>query len=126
MTRAVGDWLPPDERATALARSLVAIPVALAVSAPIVTALLGAMGWRAMFILLGVVVLLWVPFWVWLYRDDPARSAHVDAAELAHIRGVRDATPGRDQQPVLDWAVLRTVLMNRTLLANTWSFFVFG
>ena len=126
MSRAIGDWLPPEERATALARSLVAIPLALAASAPIVTALLAWVGWRAMFAILAAAVLLWIPLWIWLYRDNPARSPHVDAAELEHIGAARSAARERGGAPALDWAALRAVLANRTLFANAWAFFVLG
>ena len=33
----------------------------------------------------------WIPFWLWLYRDDPASSTHVSRAELDHIRGGPEA-----------------------------------
>src|SRR5690242_7990703 len=40
LNRAVADWLSPRERAIALSNSLVAVPLALAIGAPIVTQLI--------------------------------------------------------------------------------------
>ena len=126
MNRAVDVWLNPDERATALAYSLVAVPLALAISGPIVTALLATIGWRYLFLLLGLVVLAWLPFWAWLYRDDPAASAHVSARELGHIRAGAAAGNTAAVAQVFAPADWRFILTNRTLLANAWAFFVFG
>src|SRR5882757_8512017 len=126
MNRAIGVWLNPHERATALAHSLVAVPLALAISAPIVTTLLATIGWRYLFLALGLLVLAWLPFWAWLYRDDPAASPHVDAGELGHIRAGAAAGNTAVVAQVFAPADWRFILTNRTLLANAWAFFVFG
>ena len=130
LNRAVADWLSPHERAIALGNALVAVPLALAVGAPLVTQLITHLGWRGMFFTLAAVSMLWLPLWWWLFRDDPAHSPHVDAQELAHIRPAGSAraaeappsTPTRDGRGGL-W---RFLLRDPTLLANDWAFFVFG
>jgi ACS family hexuronate transporter-like MFS transporter len=125
-SRAVSVWLAPTERATALAHSLVAVPLALAVRAPIVTLLLATIGWRYLFLILGLIVLAWIPFWLWLYRDDPGSSPHVSPSELEHIRGQGPEAGQARAASAFDAADWRFVLTNRTLLANSWAFFVFG
>ena len=127
LTGAVSRWLSPHERATALANALFAVPLALAIGGPLVTQLLGWLDWRLTFAALFVLSAAWVPLWYFLFRDDPAQSRFVDASELAHIR-TGDAGPA-PPAAVKSWpepGVLRSLLSNRTLLANYWAFFVFG
>ena len=129
LNRAVADWLSSRERAIALSNSLVAVPLALAVGAPVVTQLIIHLGWRGMFIVLMALGTLWLPLWWFLFRDVPEDSPHVDKAELAHIRdgGARRNDAGALQARRSHGAGLwKFLLSNPTLLANDWAFFVFG
>lgn len=128
MEGAVTHWLAPGERATALGNALVAVPLALAVGGPLVTQLMGWLDWRMTFIVLFVLSAAWVPVWYLLFRDSPAESRHVNETELAHIRS---GHPPGSVPPAVprSWpraGELAALLGNRTLLANTWAFFVFG
>lgn len=126
MTRAVGDWLPANERAKAFSYSLIAVPVALAVGAPFVSELINSIGWRGMFHLLALLGVIWLPIWWWCFRDSPSASSHVNRAELDLIHD--GTTPSiTDNQPKKSTlSILKTLLTNPTLLANNWAFFVFG
>ena len=127
LTGAVSRWLAPHERAIALGNTLVAVPLALTIGAPVSTQLIYAFGWRGMFFALTVISAVWIPLWLIFFRDDPAQSRFVSDAELKHIRGgveaQRDRTLGHVRHGFTDW---RLLLTNRTLLANYWAFFVFG
>jgi MFS transporter, ACS family, hexuronate transporter len=128
LTGAVSHWLSPHERATALGNALFAVPLALAIGGPICTQLLGWLDWRLTFAALFILSIVWVPLWYFLFRDDPAESRFVNAAELAHIR-TRDPSATKVHAAPKSWpesGVLRALLTNRTLLANYWAFFVFG
>lgn len=118
MTRA---WLAPRERGVGLAIGAAAVPASSALGAPLITALIEGHGWRAAYWALAGVTLLWALVWWWLYRDDPARSRFVGAAELVHIRG-GGAAPSAAVGPV-PW---RAVLGNATVLATLASAFVTG
>ncbi|QQE80566.1 MFS transporter [Alicyclobacillus sp. SO9] len=132
INRAVGDWLHKNERAIALSNSLVAVPLALAIGAPIVTGLILKTSWRGMFIILGILGLIWVPLWFFLFRDFPEHSKHVNEAELKHIREGQlqsrqlDAKTMRRKQSHSVRGLWKFLFSNPTLLANDWSFFVFG
>ncbi|MDP1961945.1 MAG: MFS transporter [Reyranella sp.] len=129
LTGAVSHWLSPHERATALANTLFAVPLALAIGGPIVTQLLGWFDWRLTFAALFILSAAWVPLWYFLFRDDPAESHFVNASELAHIRTSDPSVTAAPHAALKSWpesGVLRTLLTNKTLLANYWAFFVFG
>ncbi|MDP1752186.1 MAG: MFS transporter [Reyranella sp.] len=129
LTGAVSHWLSPHERATALGNALFAVPLALAVGGPIVTQLLGWFDWRLTFAALFVLSAAWVPLWYFLFRDDPAESRFVNTTELAHIRTSDPSVTAAPHAALKSWpepGVLKSLLTNRTLLANYWAFFVFG
>jgi ACS family hexuronate transporter-like MFS transporter len=105
------------------------VPLALAIGGPIVTQLLAWLDWRSTFCVLFVLSVLWVPLWYVLFRDNPADSRFVNKAELAHITTSHDALSGAAHASMKSWPearVLGALLTNRTLLANTWSYFVYG
>lgn len=129
LTGTVSHWLSPQERATALGNALLAVPLALAIGGPIVTQLLAWLDWRLSFAVLFGLSVLWVPLWYVLFRDSPADSRYVNRAELTHIRTSHAAVSGPARAALKSWPgarVLKVLLTNRTLLANTWAFFVFG
>jgi MFS transporter, ACS family, hexuronate transporter len=128
LTGAVTHWLSPQERATALGNALLAVPLALAIGGPIVTQLLAWLDWRMTFAALFVLSAAWVPLWYFLFRDDPAESRFVNPAELDHVRTSHEAAtiPHTVQKSWPGVDVIGALLANRTLLANTWAFFVFG
>lgn len=130
MNRVVADWLSPQERAIALSNALVAVPLALAIGAPVVTFLILHLGWRGMFLILAGLGLLWLPVWWFWFRDFPEHSPHVNEAELAYIRGGAQRHPDDPGAVHEDRRRLkglwRFLFTNPTLLANNWAFFVFG
>ncbi|MCX7117358.1 MAG: MFS transporter [Legionellales bacterium] len=122
LTRTVSDWLSEEERSRALSFSLVSVPLALALGGPIVTQLIAAFSWRGAYFILALVAFLWIPFWWFLFKDNPADSSFVNQAELAHIQKP-ETIPSKTMGSSHPWKVL---LFDRTLLANNWAFFVFG
>jgi len=125
-TSVITRWLPPGERATALGGALVAVPIALAIGAPLVSWLIGAFDWRAMFYVLAAGSLLWVPFWLYFYANDPAHSSQISKSEaemIARSKAAEPAETGPSPPPGHVWKVLLTT---PTLWANYWAYFVFG
>jgi ACS family hexuronate transporter-like MFS transporter len=129
LTGAVSHWLSPHERATALGYALLAVPLALAIGGPLCTELLGWLDWRLTFAALFILSIAWVPLWYFLFRDNPADSRFVNAAELAYIRTSDPSVSAAPTAVPKSWpepGVLKALLTNRTLLANTWAYFVYG
>ncbi len=120
LTRVAADWLPPNERARALAFGLAAVPFASVIGAPLISHLIAVVGWRLMFVILGAFGLLWGITWHILFRDSPRESKHVSKAELEHINQQHESSQKKIKT---SW---RFMLSNRTLLINNYAFFAFG
>ncbi len=82
--RACVDWFPVKDRGLPLGLFNAASSLGPAVAPPLLTALMLAFGWRAMFMAMGVVGLLVALAWVLAYRAPEA--AHVPQRDIAAIR----------------------------------------
>ncbi len=69
-------------------------------------------GWRAVFVIFGLVGLVWVAIWHHFFRDDPAEHPDVNAAELALITEGR--TPAASTHE--GWAYWRRLFAHRNTL----------
>ena len=83
--KTVAEWFPKKERALAFGIfnsganiGNIAVPV-------LVPALVFAVGWRGAFVAAGASGLVWLIFWLWLYRT-PEAHPRVSMEELAHIQ----------------------------------------
>jgi MFS transporter, ACS family, D-galactonate transporter len=83
--KVVSKWFPRSERAFASSLFDMGQQIGVALSVPVVTGLAVTVGWRAVFVVIGAVGLLWIVGWLRLYRA-PEHHPKVSAAELAHIR----------------------------------------
>ncbi|NNM59118.1 MAG: MFS transporter, partial [Legionellales bacterium] len=120
--RAATNWLPDVERGRALALGLIAVPLSSAIGSPVLSLLVTYIGWRWMFVFLGLATLIWAFCWYWQYRDSPAESAYISAEELDYIRKNQHLDAGA-ALPKFEW---RSVLTNPTLISNNYAFFCFG
>ncbi len=127
MTRAISDWLPKEECSFALSSSLIAVPLALAIGAPIVSELIVHIGWRTMFYFLGALGILWLPLWFWLFSDFPEQNNRVSQDEIKLIHGDEkiDEIKVQEQRRHVP-GLWKFLLTNPTLLVNNIAFFVFG
>lgn len=132
LTRMVTDWLPMSERAKSTAIGLAAVPIASVIGAPLISHLIAAVGWKAMFFILGTFGVVWAVVWYFVFTDYPETSKHVNAAELKFIReGQETSRDGTDEElrshhlaaGKTTWAFM---LLNPSLAANNFAFFSFG
>lgn len=122
MTRAISDWLPERERNRALSMALIAVPLSLAIGGPISALLIETLTWRGAYIVLAILAGIWIPFWLYLFKDSPKDARQVNVQELAYIQEqtVIESQLSSKSNP---WKVL---FFNKTLIVNNWAFFVFG
>jgi len=84
-SRVVATWFPQQERAFATSIYTVGEYAGLAFLSPVLFWMLGAYGWRVLFVASGVLGLLFAVVWWRVYRS-PADSRRVNELELDHIR----------------------------------------
>lgn len=79
-TRVISEWLPPQERATAMGIINAGTAVGSLLAPPLIGIVLLFSGWRAVFFFAGGVGLLWVLCWAATYRGSTA-TLSVDTAD---------------------------------------------
>src|SRR5262245_21084060 len=82
--KAVGEWFPVRERALGMGIFNTGAAVGGALSPPIIAWLASAYGWRATFLITGVLGFLWLGLWLAVYHV-PQRHPWITEAEKAHI-----------------------------------------
>jgi nitrate/nitrite transporter NarK len=106
-------------------------------SVPIALLLINRWGWRASFVIVGAIGLVWAAAWFVWYRDQPSLHPAVSAAELAWIEQDvlgRDGRDGRDRRDgqVTKYAEdeiptpWRALLRSRNLYAICAMYFTYG
>ncbi|WP_406384952.1 MFS transporter [Streptomyces sp. NBC_01618] len=112
-TKVVERWFPRQERGTASGIYDSGARGGTLLATPLVTALIAAVGWRGSFIVTGVLGMIWVVFWLKMYRD-PRKHPKVNEAELAYIEAgqKKQDADASDDGPQLRW---RDLLRYRTV-----------
>jgi MFS transporter, ACS family, tartrate transporter len=107
-------WFAPRDRARAMAGFVVAIPVALALGAPVSAAILqidwfGLAGWRWIFILQGLPAIVLGFVTPWYLTDHPREAQWLEPAEREWISGELDAERQRKREAghTAMWRALR-------------------
>lgn len=118
--RIVTTWFPENERASAIAVYTSGQFIGLAFLAPVLTAVEHYAGWKGLFIITGLVGIVWGIFWYFFYRD-PAEHARANQAELDHIEkggGLINKKNSGDQikdAPGFQWRDLGEAFIHRKL-----------
>jgi ACS family hexuronate transporter-like MFS transporter len=128
--KAIAEWFPQRERALATGILTAGSNVGAVVTPLIVPAVTVALGWRASFVVTGSFSLVWLIFWMKIYRR-PEEHPRVGAAELAFINSDRaDAPADADAKPI-PWRRLLTLreawafILGRFLIDPIWWMFLF-
>jgi ACS family glucarate transporter-like MFS transporter len=110
--RMVARWFPPGARGPAQGIVITSALVGGACAPVITEHLIGLLGWRWAFAVLGIPGVLWAfAFYRW-YRDDPAQHPAANARERRYISG-DVAPPPAAPHPAVPWARVLTS-------ANVW------
>ena len=111
-TSAMSNWVRPADRGFAQGFTHAFARIGNSIAPPIIVALMtwklwpqiGWIGWRASFVVMGVVSLVWVFVWYFYFRDNPADHPGVTPSELDQLPPYVDkATRLRNPVP---WAPL--------------------
>lgn len=118
-SNAVSRWFPLSERGKANAAILFGTRVGGMIGVPLVLVLISRWGWRASFVIVGSIGLVWAAAWYVWYRDAPSAHPSVNAAELTWIE--RDgAVPAHSSTP---W---RALVRSPNLWAVCAMYFTYG
>jgi ACS family D-galactonate transporter-like MFS transporter len=114
--RMVTSWFPDKERASAIGIYTSGQFVGLAFLTPVLMMIQDQFGWRGMFIITGLIGVVWAAIWYILYRD-PQHSKANDA-ELDYIRqggGLALKKEEKAEKTKTSWKDLKFVLSQRKL-----------
>ena len=126
----VGEWFPVSERALGMGIFNAGAALGGAVSPPIIAWLALAYGWRATFVVTGLLGFAWLGLWVVLYRV-PEQHPWITDAERAYILSdrVRDVAASDAWRP--GWLTLLTyrqtwaVVVGRFITDPIWWLYIF-
>ncbi|MRI00087.1 MFS transporter [Kriegella sp. EG-1] len=110
-------WFPENERATAIATYTSGQFLGMALLLPILTLIQDALGWRGLFIVSGLIGLLWAAVWFVFYRD-PLNHKTVSGAELKLIKdggGLVDNDGQKSTPKKFEWSDLLQAFRYRKL-----------
>jgi len=122
-TRVVADWFPRRERSFASSIYDSGSRTGAVLALPIVALIIGVWGWRASFIITGALGLIWVGFWLKMYRD-PERHPAVTPQALAGLQAeIQAERRGRDGAPAGSAPSWGSLFRYRTIWAMMIGFF---
>ncbi|MCD8901036.1 MFS transporter [Staphylococcus gallinarum] len=88
------NWAAPKERGLLSALGLIGVPLGALITAPIVSGFLTISNWRVLFVLLGLIGLIWIIIWYKVFTDYPEDNKHVSKEELTAIRSTESTVEG--------------------------------
>jgi sugar phosphate permease len=80
-TRSLSRWMLPAERGFSQGITHAGSRLGAALTPALVAFIIAGYGWRAPFVIFGMLGLVWAAVWFWYYRDSPAEHNRVNAAE---------------------------------------------
>jgi ACS family glucarate transporter-like MFS transporter len=119
VARTFSRWFPASERGTAQGIFFMGAHLAGGLTPLLVRFMLDRMHWRAVFVVFGMVGVVWAACWYRWFRDDPAKHPRVNTAELAKIKVGQRVESSHS----LRWADALPLLRNRNVIGLCLSYF---
>ena len=113
-SRILSTWFPQTERARANSVYAVGQYVGLGFMIPVLTYIVAALGWRALFFIFGALGMVYAVIWHAAYRE-PHESKRANEAELAYIAS-GGGLAAQGNRVALSWAAVRTLLGTRQIV----------
>lgn len=100
--RAVYSWIPMSERGLVQGAMFSGARFGAAFTLPLVAWMVGHLGWRLTFVIMGGIGIAWAVFWFFWFRDDPKTHPNLSEAERKLILESRQqAVTGEADAPPL-------------------------
>jgi len=129
-SKTVAEWFPSEERSLAVAIFDSGSSVGGALAALIIPWIALALGWRWAFVCSGLLGLVWLAVWLYVYHPLD-RHPRVTPEEVAAIRSGQQMVGKRRKAGIQKWPSLLTdsnvwgVVLGRSLTDPIWWFYVF-
>jgi MFS transporter, ACS family, hexuronate transporter len=116
-TRVVAEWIPPDQRSTAMGIINAGTAVGSVLAPPLIGIILLTAGWRMVFFAAGAVGFAWVIWWSVTYRSNKEPSvATLDARSVAQRLSFTD---------VLSMRRVQVLVFAKFMSDSAWYFYLF-
>jgi sugar phosphate permease len=126
INRTNANWAAPKERGFVVALGLLGTPLGALLTAPVAVGLLSVTSWKNMFVILGVIGIIWVIVWAKVFTNLPEQHPKVSKEEMAEIRSKSDLLFNEKtveaEDPNVKWYHF---FKNPTLVFNTIGYFAF-
>lgn len=110
-------WFPENERATAIGIYTSGQFLGMAFLLPVLTLIQDAFGWRGLFIISGIIGLVWAAIWYFFYRD-PKDHKSISQSELDYIQeggGLIETKRQTEVKEKFNWEDIKEVFSYRKL-----------
>jgi ACS family D-galactonate transporter-like MFS transporter len=121
-SRVVATWFPKQERALATGVYTAGEYVGLAFTTPILFWLLSNYGWHSIFVITGIIGVVFTFFWVKLYRD-PKYNKTVNKEELDYIREGGGLAENAVEKHKITWSEVKQLLKYRQIWGISYTQF---
>ncbi|HWL12140.1 MAG TPA: MFS transporter [Ureibacillus sp.] len=124
VSRAISRWLPGKERGKALGMIVgFGVPFSLMIGGPIITQLMGTLGWKSPFIILGILGVILVVVWCFLFKDSPIGYHRVSLQEQEYIKSGLVEEETTEHVEKVKW---KKIFTNKNLLISAFGYFSWG
>jgi ACS family hexuronate transporter-like MFS transporter len=129
--KTVANWFPQKRRAFSMAIFDGGSAVGAIIAPPVVALLALQFGWRAAFIVTGLLGLVWLAVWLWIYHE-PARHPWLSPEDRARVLAegggavpVKKASFGDAFRKIIGERQLWGLFVTRMVATPVWWFYVF-
>ncbi len=119
--RAVYSWIPMSERGLVQGVTFSGARFGAAFSLPVIAWTVSHLGWRASFVILGLIGIAWAAFWCCWFRDDPKLHPRISPDELDLILRTRQQSAGPDE--VVPSLTAGMLCRSRNVWLLMWQYF---
>ena len=125
-TRALSVWMPRDRWGFAQGITHSASRLGNALTPLLIAGLMAYTSWRGSFVALGLLGLVWVSLWWWLFHDDPRKHKAITTNELTRLPPPR-SSDASSNAPSVPWFKLARRMLPVTAVdfCYGWTLWVF-
>jgi ACS family hexuronate transporter-like MFS transporter len=122
-TKACAQWFPARERALAQGIFNAGASFGAVISAPLIATLYVLLGWKATFMVVAALGLLWIVPWLFVNRSEPENHPWISEEERQHILDGQSSVASAERESrALSWSELLSYRQSWSIIAS--RFFV--